>query len=199
VIGNHLPRQCGIATFTTHLSGALADASPGIDCFVVAMNDPGRQHAYPGRVRFEIAEGRRGVVPAGPPTISTSTASTWCPCSTSSASSAGAPAACCCRSCASCACRSSPTLHTILARPSLPQRRVIDEIAETSQRLVVMSSLGASTLADVYGIAPDRIDVIPHGIPAVPARLESKRRLGVEGRMVLLTFGLLSPTRASST
>src|SRR4051812_5110303 len=37
VIGNHLPRQCGIATFTTHLSGALADASPGIDCFVVAM------------------------------------------------------------------------------------------------------------------------------------------------------------------
>ena len=87
------------------------------------------------------------------------------------------------------------TLHTILARPSLPQRRVIDEIAETSQRLVVMSSLGASTLADVYGIAPDRIDVIPHGIPAVPARLESKRRLGVEGRMVLLTFGLLSPDK----
>src|SRR6188768_3740438 len=56
VIGNHLPRQCGIATFTTHLSGALAEASPGIDCFVVAMNDPGRQHAYPGRVRFEIAQ-----------------------------------------------------------------------------------------------------------------------------------------------
>ena len=63
------------------------------------------------------------------------------------------------------------TLHTILARPSLPQRRVIEEIAETSQRLVVMSSLGASTLADVYSIAPDRIDVIPHGIPEVPARL----------------------------
>src|SRR5687768_14613248 len=56
MIGNHLPRQCGIATFTSHLSAALADAAPGIDCFVVAMNDPGRQHAYPGRVRFEIAE-----------------------------------------------------------------------------------------------------------------------------------------------
>ena len=56
MLGNHLPRQCGIATFTTDLAAALGDASPELDCFVLAMNDPGRQHAYPGRVRFEIAE-----------------------------------------------------------------------------------------------------------------------------------------------
>lgn len=56
-------------------------------------------------------------------------------------------------------------LHTILARPSLPQRRVIEEIAEISRRLMVMSRLGATTVSDVYDIALDRIDVIPPGIP----------------------------------
>jgi hypothetical protein len=55
MLGNHLPRQCGIATFTTDLSGAVAAARPEIECFVLAMNDSGRRHAYPPRVRFEIA------------------------------------------------------------------------------------------------------------------------------------------------
>ncbi len=194
VIGNHLPRQCGIATFTTHLSSALAEASPGIDCFVVAMNDPGRQHAYPGRVRFEIAEADAASYRRAADYLNVNgvdLVSVQHEFGIFGGRSGGLllpllrelrmPIV--------------TTLHTILARPSLPQRRVIDEIAEISQRLVVMSSLGASTLADVYSIAPDRIDVIPHGIPEVPARLESKRRLGVEGRMVLLTFGLLSPDK----
>lgn len=57
VLGTHLPRQCGIATFTTHLSAALVEAAPGVDGFVVAMNDGGRRHAYPPNVRFEIGEG----------------------------------------------------------------------------------------------------------------------------------------------
>ena len=57
MLGSHLPRQCGIATFTTHLSDALIEAMPGVDGFVLAMNDAGRRHAYPSRVRFEINEG----------------------------------------------------------------------------------------------------------------------------------------------
>src|SRR6185369_11180261 len=56
MLGNHVPRQCGIATFTTDLSEAIDVAFPEIDCFVLAMNDIGRRHAYPPRVRFEIAE-----------------------------------------------------------------------------------------------------------------------------------------------
>ena len=56
MLGNHLPRQCGIATFTTDLSDAIAARAPELDCFVLAMNDPGVRHAYPPRVRFEIAE-----------------------------------------------------------------------------------------------------------------------------------------------
>src|SRR6476646_445883 len=57
VLGNHLPRHCGIATFTTHLAAALAEAAPLADSFVLAVNDPGQHHAYPASVRFEITEG----------------------------------------------------------------------------------------------------------------------------------------------
>ena len=56
MLGNHLPRQCGIATFTTDLSIAIAAELPEAECFVVAMNDSGKQYAYPPRVRFEVAE-----------------------------------------------------------------------------------------------------------------------------------------------
>ncbi len=55
-LGNHLPRQCGIATFTTHLTDALIEQLRSADGFVVAMNDGGRRRAYPSRVRFQIGE-----------------------------------------------------------------------------------------------------------------------------------------------
>jgi hypothetical protein len=60
ILGHHLPRHRGIATFTMHLADALATASPDVDSFVLAMNDAGRRHTYPSRVRFEIAEGDLG-------------------------------------------------------------------------------------------------------------------------------------------
>ena len=60
MLGNHLPRQCGIATFTTDLSDAIASAWSELDCFVLAMNDGRHQHAYPPRVRFELADNDPG-------------------------------------------------------------------------------------------------------------------------------------------
>jgi len=56
MVGNHAPRQCRIATFTTDLRDTISAEVPGSDCFVLAMNDPGKRYAYPERVRFEIAE-----------------------------------------------------------------------------------------------------------------------------------------------
>ena len=47
MLGNHLPRQCGIATFTTDLSDAIASEYRELDCFVLAMNDAGKRYAYP--------------------------------------------------------------------------------------------------------------------------------------------------------
>jgi hypothetical protein len=54
LIGNYLPRQCGIATFTTDLRASLAAENPTGDCWVIAMNDVPQGYRYPGQVRFEI-------------------------------------------------------------------------------------------------------------------------------------------------
>ena len=57
VVGNHLPRQCGIATFTTDLCDAIAIEYGAAGVFVVAVNDPQSRYSYPARVRFELSEG----------------------------------------------------------------------------------------------------------------------------------------------
>jgi len=54
LIGNYLPRQCGIATFTTDLLRALADEKPEADCWAMVMNDVPEGYDYPPEVRFEL-------------------------------------------------------------------------------------------------------------------------------------------------
>ena len=55
-IGNHLPRRCGIATFTHDLHRAVAMARPGLETCVVAMNDSVGAYDYPAAVRFQVQE-----------------------------------------------------------------------------------------------------------------------------------------------
>jgi hypothetical protein len=89
------------------------------------------------------------------------------------------------------------TLHTVLREPNNNQRRVMQELLARSARLVVMSERGRQMLQDVYQAPPAKIDLIPHGIPDIPFVDPNyyKDQFGVEGRVVLLTFGLLSPNK----
>ncbi|HEY6564651.1 MAG TPA: glycosyltransferase family 4 protein, partial [Pirellulaceae bacterium] len=89
------------------------------------------------------------------------------------------------------------TLHTILKEPTKDQRRVMQQLAVLSTRLVVMSARGREFLEEVYGISPEKVDVIPHGIPDMPFVDPNfyKDHFHVEGKNVLLTFGLLSPNK----
>jgi len=93
------------------------------------------------------------------------------------------------------------TLHTVLRQPEAGQRKVLAEIAALSDRLVVMSQHGARFLEETYGIKPRKVEVIPHGIPDVPFVDPNyyKDHFGVEGKMVLLTSGLLSPNKGIET
>ena len=54
LIGNHLPRQCGIATFTTDLLNALISEADETECCAVVMNDTPHGYHYPRQVRFEV-------------------------------------------------------------------------------------------------------------------------------------------------
>jgi len=89
------------------------------------------------------------------------------------------------------------TLHTILREPNANQRRVMQELVALSTRLVVMAERGRQMLREIYQAPPAKIDLIPHGIPDVGFvdPTDFKDQFGVEGKVVLLTFGLLSPNK----
>src|SRR5207245_2315799 len=89
------------------------------------------------------------------------------------------------------------TLHTLIPAPTADQRRVMHELIARSTRLVVMAERGRTMLREIYQAPSAKIDLIPHGIPDVGFvdPTDFKDQFGVEGRVVLLTFGLLSPNK----
>ena len=194
LLGNHAPRQCGIATFTTDLSDALALELPGSDVFVVAMNDVGREHVYPPRVRFALPENELAAYRRAAGFLNLSAADVLCVQHEYGifGGTAGSHLLSLLREVRI---PIVTTLHTILGEPDPAQRRVMDEIVRLSQRLVVMSDHGATLLREVYGVPDQRIDRIPHGIASLPILPRGKHLLGVEGKSVILTFGLLSPDK----
>jgi glycosyltransferase involved in cell wall biosynthesis len=194
LLGNHLPRQCGIATFTTDLSGAIAAEFSNADCMVVAMNDAGKRYAYPPRVRCEVAESDIGSYKRAANYLN---ANKFDVVSVQHeygifGGKAGNYLLTLLRK------LRMPivtTLHTVLGKPDSMQRRAMNEISRLSKRLVVMSAHGAVLLHNVHGVPEDKIDIIPHGIPSVPYGSSSKKELGFEGKSMIFTFGLLSPDK----
>ncbi len=88
------------------------------------------------------------------------------------------------------------TLHTVLDKPSLTQKLVLEALLDRSERIVVMSKKAVELLIRVHGIDSSKIDVIPHGIPVVPESSEQRFRLGISSDSpMILTFGLLSPDK----
>ena len=193
-LGNHLPRHCGIATFTTHLTDALVEALPGADGFVLAMNDAGRRHAYPSRVRFEIGEGDLSSYRRAADFLNVNQVDVLSV-QHEYGIFGGKAGAHLLELLRDLRMPIVTTLHTILSQPNPSQRMVLEELARLSGRLIVMSESGAELLKRVHDIPADQIDLIPHGIPHVPVGGGSKERLGLNGKTVILTFGLLSPDK----
>jgi len=196
VIGNYLPRRCGIATYTTDLCAAIASGYPATDAFALAMNDTAEGYAYPDQVRFELAQHALGDYRRAADLVNL--ANTDVVCVQHEYGIFGGPSG----SHILALLRDLrvpvvTTLHTVLREPEPQQRRVLIELANLSDRLVVMSECGATFLREIYGITDSKIDIIPHGIPDLPFLDPSfhKDQLGAEGKIVLLTFGLLSQNK----
>ncbi len=195
-IGNYLPRQCGIATFTTDLCEAIATAYDGTTCIALPVNDVEPGYAYPTRVRFELTEKDINSYLRAADFLHTNNVDLVCLQHEYGiyGGRAGSHILALLRE------LRMPvvtTLHTILQEPDPGQRRVLEEVAALSDRLVVMSERSMKLLQDVYGVLPEKIDLIPHGIPDVPFVDPSfhKDLFGVEGKIVLLSFGLLSANK----
>jgi glycosyltransferase involved in cell wall biosynthesis len=87
------------------------------------------------------------------------------------------------------------TLHTVLRQPSRSQRRILTELIDATAATVVMSQAAASLLTRAYAVEPTRLEIVPHGVLHLPLAAPDsvKPRLGLEGRQVILSFGLLGP------
>ncbi len=193
VIGNYLPRRCGIATFTTHLCDALSSSYPNADVFAIAMNDRAEGYDYPDRVRFEIPQHDPVAYRRIADILNLNDVDLVCLQHEYGifGGEAGDHILTLLRD------LRMPivtTLHTVLREPNAAQRRVLLELARLSARLVVMSERGATFLREIYGIAPEKIVHIPHGIPDIAFVDPNyyKDKFDVAGRTTLMTFGLLS-------
>ncbi len=193
-IGNYLPRQCGIATFTTDLCESIATEHVGTTCIALPVNDTEAGYAYPPRVRFELTEKDIDSYRRAADFLNINNVDLVCLQHEYGifGGRAGSHILALLRE------LRMPivtTLHTILRDPD--QRRVLEEVAALSDRLVVMSERGAEFLREVYGVSPEKIDFIPHGIPDVPFVDPSfhKDLFGAEGKSVILSFGLLSANK----
>jgi glycosyltransferase involved in cell wall biosynthesis len=195
-LGDYLPRKCGIATFTSDLLSSVAAEHPQSQCFAVSVNDIEAGYDYPDVVRFEIEEQNLRSYQRAADFLNIGNVDLVCV--QHEFGIFGGPAG----SHVLALVRELKmpvvtTLHTVLREPNADQRRVMLELIARSARLVVMTERGLQMLRDVYQAPPGKIDLIPHGIPDMPFIDPNyyKDQFGVEGRVVLLTFGLLSPNK----
>src|SRR5271157_3879824 len=196
IVGNYLPRRCGIATFTTDLCDALHAEYGTTELLALPVNDTEEGYAYPARVRFELSEDNLASYRQAADFLNFSNIDLVC--LQHEYGIFGGPAG------------SHilellrrlqmpvvTTLHTVLREPNFDQRIVMEEIAALSDRLIVMSRQAAEILQEVFHVPISKIDLIPHGIPDLAFTDPSfyKDAFGTEGKEVLLTFGLLSPNK----
>jgi glycosyltransferase involved in cell wall biosynthesis len=196
VVGNYLPRHCGIATFTTDLCDAIHSEYGAAELLALPVNDTDEGYTYPARVRFELSEDNLASYRQAADFLNFSRIDLVCLQHEYGIFGGRAgghilellrrlqmPVA--------------TTLHTVLRDPNPDQRAVMEEIAALSDRIIVMSRHSAEILQEVFHVPSERIDLIPHGIPDLPFTDPNfyKDAYGTEGKDVLLTFGLLSPNK----
>jgi glycosyltransferase involved in cell wall biosynthesis len=195
-VGNYLPRKCGIATFTTDLCDAMHAEYAATELLALPVNDTDEGYSYPERVRFELSENNLASYRQAADFLNFSNIDLVC--LQHEYGIFGGPAG------------SNvlellrriqmpvvTTLHTVLRDPNPDQRRVMEDIATLSDRLIVMSRQSREILEQVFHVPTAKIDLIPHGIPDSPFTDPNyyKDAFETEGKMVLLTFGLLSPNK----
>jgi len=193
-IGNYLPRKCGIATFTTDLLEAISAESPDIDGWAVVMNDVPDGYDYPAEVRFEVNQNNFQEYRLARAFLNMNGVDVVCLQHEFGifGGKRGSHILAMLRD------LRPPlitTFHTVLQEPDPNEKAILEELGKISDKVVVMSRFAVELLKDVYNVPEEKIVFIPHGIPDTPFIDPNyyKDQFGVEGKKVILTFGLLSP------
>src|SRR5690242_5615180 len=196
MVGNYLPRHCGIATFTTDLCESIAAECGAARLLALPVNDTEQGYDYPARVRWSLAQDDVTSYQEAAQFLNFNNIDMVC--LQHEYGIFGGPAG------------SHilhllrglkmpvvTTLHTVLREPDADQLMVMEQIGELSDRLIVMSELSSQFLQEIFKVPGSKIDMVPHGVPDLPFLDPNfyKDGFGVEGKAVLLTFGLLSPNK----
>src|SRR6266542_3049864 len=171
-VGDHLPRKCGIATFTSDLLSAVADAYPQSQCLSVSVNDIKGGYEYPEVVRFEIEEQDLPSYLRAADFLNISNVAIVC--LQHEFGIFGGPAGG--HILALLRELRMPvvtTLHTVLHEPRADQRRVMRELVSLSTRLVVMAERGRQMLQEIYQAPPTKgieyvLNALPHILEEFP-------------------------------
>jgi glycosyltransferase involved in cell wall biosynthesis len=196
VIGNSLPRRCGIATFTTDLQQAISTSRPNLETCIVAMTDHGQTYDYPPAVAFQIKDDNIEEYLRAADFLNAGRFDTVC-LQHEFGIFGGEAGAHILVLLSRLTMPVVTTFHTVLANPTLNQRGVMERIVEASSKVVVMANKARELLRSVYQVPDEKIEVIAHGIPDVAfvGPDAAKAKLGFGGKSVILTFGLLSPNK----
>src|SRR5690348_7798049 len=196
VIGNSLPRRCGIATFTTDLQQAISTSRLNLKTGIVAMTDRGQAYDYPPSVALQIKDGNIEDYVRAADFLNAGRFDVVC-LQHEFGIFGGEAGSHILELLSRLTMPVVTTLHTVLAEPTASQRAVMDRIVEMSAKIIVMANKGNELLRSVYRVPDEKIEVIAHGIPDFPfvESDKAKARLGFRGRSVILTFGLLSPSK----
>ena len=194
LIGNALPRKCGIATFTSHIADALRQRFPAMKLDHYAMDDLSGVE-YPKDIRTIGADDSAAYRDAAADIERSGAEAVWLQ---HEYGIFGGPAGSHVLELVSAL--HVPlivTLHTVLENPSEEQEVVLGRLLARAENVIVMAARGAEILERRYGVPADHIQVIPHGVPDRPLRDsgELKARFGWQEREVLMTFGLLAPDK----
>ncbi|TGC09818.1 glycosyltransferase family 4 protein [Methanolobus halotolerans] len=199
-IGTYVPRECGIATFTSDLFNTISKEDEVDCCEVIALNDIDETYDYPEEVVFEIRRNKLEDYYRAADHINRSDHDVVClqhefglywgdagDYIFALLSSIDKPII--------------TTLHTVIKDPEPPYRRVTEKLMQYSDKVIVMSETSENILHEVYDIHNGKTELVYHGIPDCPFTdsKEHKELLGLKGSPLILTFGLLNPNKGVET
>ncbi|HEV3312415.1 MAG TPA: hypothetical protein VG815_18035, partial [Chloroflexota bacterium] len=203
-LATYPPRECGIGTFTYDLVNAYDSIDPSRLSTVIAMTDYGAKydfdlHDYQGRVRHEIeaedrASYRRAALDINKSRIQVVNIQH------EYGIFGGEDGDHLLDFMAACDRPMVVTMHTVLPHPEGHFQEVTQEIVDLASAVVVLAKSAVPLILDNYNIPPDRLHMIPHGVPMFTRKETIRRRtktlLGFGGRRLLSTFGLIGPSKA---
>jgi len=203
-VGNYVPRQCGISTFTRDLTESLIynsiEKNTKTEAFVVAMNDQNQTYDYPEIVKHTIRQEYQKDYLQAAKYINYSNAEI-CILQHEFGIFGGKNGVFILSLIYKLGIPLIVTFHTVLKSPSGNEKMIVQEIGKKAEKIVVMSKLAIDFLIHIYNLPQQKIELIEHGVPDFDfiKRRTYKKKLNLEDKKSLLTFGLLSRDKGVET